>query len=70
MVVLMSGKRRIDYTKDLEEVLRVLPDDPAVERLVIDSEAALSRAAEQVLLPGVHRHGSVFPWQCGEKRKS
>ena len=59
MFVLMSGKRRRDYKKVMKEVLRVLPDDPAVEHLVIDFEAALWRAAEQVL-PDVQRHGCAF----------
>ena len=30
MFVMMSGKRRRDYKKVLEAVLRALPDDPAV----------------------------------------
>ena len=34
MFVLISGKRRRYYKKVLEEVLRVLPDDPAGERRV------------------------------------
>ena len=50
MFVLMSGKRRRDYTKVPEEVLRVLPDDPAVEHLVINFEAALWRAADQCVI--------------------
>ena len=53
MFVLMSGKRRRDYKKVLEEVLRslrVLPDDPPVEHLVIDFKAALWRAADQCVI--------------------
>ena len=50
MFVLMSLKRRRDYKKVLEEVLRslrLLPDDPAIAHNVIDFEASLWRAADQ-----------------------
>ena len=69
MFVMMSGKRRRDYKKVLEAVLRALPDDPAVERLVIDFEAAMWRAAEQVL-PEVAKQGCAFHWTQAVWRKA
>ena len=69
MFVMMSGKRRRDYKKVLEAVLRALPDDPAVERLVTDFEAAMWRAAEHVL-PEVAKQGCAFHWTQAVWRKA
>ena len=50
-----------DYKKVLEAVFHALSDNPAVERLVIDFEAAMWWAAEQVL-PEVEKQGCAFYW--------
>ena len=48
MFALMSGKRKRDDRKVMQAVLDLLPEHPVVERLVIDSEAAMWRAIHQV----------------------
>ena len=61
LFVLMSGKRRRHYKKVLEDVLRILPQTPVVEQLVLDFEAAMWRAAQEVL-PHVLTRGCCFHW--------
>ena len=48
MFALMSGKRKRDYRKVVQAVLDLLPKHPAVQRVVIDFEAAMWRAIHQV----------------------
>ena len=43
LFVVMSGKRRRDYKRVLQEIVRILPESPVVERLVLDFEAAMWR---------------------------
>ena len=68
LFVLMSGKRRRDYKKVLEDVLRILPQSPVVEQLVLDFEAAMWRAAQEVL-PHVLTRGCSFHWTQAVYRK-
>ena len=48
MFAMMSGNRKRDYKKVMQAVLHLLPGQPAVERVVIDFEAAMWRAIHQV----------------------
>ena len=41
MFALMSGNRKRDYRKVIQAVLDLLPEHQAVERIVIDFEAAM-----------------------------
>ena len=66
--MLVSGKRRRDYKKVLEDVLRILLQSPVVEQLVLDFEAAMWRAAQEVL-PHVLTRGCSFHWTQAVYRK-
>ena len=66
LFVLMSGKRMRDYKKVLEDVL--LLQSPVVEQPVLDFEAAMWRAAQEVL-PHVLTRGCSFHWTQAVYRK-
>ena len=58
--VLMSGKKKKDYTKVLKSIVHLLPN-PVVQKVVIDFESAIWGALRQVLL-SVVIIGCVFHW--------
>ena len=59
--VLMSRKRRKDYKKVLQQILKLLPSPPVAERLVADFEDGLWRTVKTVF-PDIHIQGCVFHW--------
>lgn len=59
--VLMSSRRRPDYSKVLKAILDVLPAVPAVQEIVADFEASVWRAVSSVL-PTTTMRGCVFHW--------
>ena len=52
--VLMSRKRRKDYKKVLQQILKLLPSQPVAERLVTDFEDGLWRT----IFKAVHSTGT------------
>ncbi|XP_041372839.1 uncharacterized protein LOC121386108 [Gigantopelta aegis] len=65
---LMSGRRKKDYMAVLEAIIGMLPQAPRVQRLVIDFESALWRAAASVI-PDVQIKGCSFHWTQAVWRK-
>jgi transposase-like protein len=59
----MSKKRKKDYKKVLQQILKLLPSPPArvAERLVADFEDRLWRAVKTVF-PDIHIQGCAFHW--------
>ena len=66
--ILMSGKRRRDYTKVLRAVLESLPADSSVKEVVVDFESAMWRALAEVL-PAARVQGCSFHWTQAVWRK-
>ncbi|XP_019628711.1 PREDICTED: uncharacterized protein LOC109473277 [Branchiostoma belcheri] len=66
--VLMSGKRKKDYKKVLKKVKSLLPQTPHVKTFVMDYEAALWLALDEVF-PGKSRKGCAFHWSQAVFRK-
>ena len=59
--VLMSRKRKKDYKKVLQQILKLLPSPPVAERLAADFEDGLWRAVKTVF-PDIHMQGCAFHW--------
>jgi hypothetical protein len=59
--VLMSRKRKKDYKKVLQQILKLLPSPPVAERLAADFEDGLWRAVKTVF-PDIHIQGCAFHW--------
>jgi hypothetical protein len=59
--VLMPRKRKKDYKKVLQQILKLLPSPPVAERLVADFEDGLWRAIKTVF-PDIHIQGCAFHW--------
>ena len=59
--VLMSRKIKKDYKKVLQQIMKLLPSPPVVERLVADFEDGLWRAIKTVF-PDIHIQGCAFHW--------
>ena len=58
---LMSRKRKKDYKKVLQQILKLLPSPPVAERLVADFEDGLWRAVKTVFTD-IHIQGCAFHW--------
>lgn len=61
LFILMSGKRKWDYSAVLQEVLSLLPSPPAVRRITLDFKSALWTVFRE-LLPNISLQGCLFHW--------
>jgi hypothetical protein len=63
----MSRKIKKDYKKVLQQIMKLLPSPPVVERLVAGFEDGLWRAVKTVF-PDVHIQGCAFHWGLAVSR--
>ena len=66
--VLMSGRKKRDYKAVLETVISLLPNQPRVDKIVLDFEKAMWSAIRQVI-PNVELMGCSFHWTQALWRK-
>ena len=65
----MSGKRKKDYKKVLQEILKMLPTKPRVKTIIGDFERAIWNALTAVY-PDVQLKGCLFHWTQALWRKT
>ena len=68
LFVLMSGRKKNDYSKVFKQLLEILPSAPAAEQITLDFEKALWAALRKVM-PQVKLQGCVFHWTQALWRK-
>ena len=69
VMVIMSRRKKRDYKKVLQSILRMLPHAPRLKRTVLDFEQALWRALKHIL-PDAEHKGCAFHYSQAVWRKA